>query len=164
MKKMTALFFAVLMFIPLTALSSEDSTFSEETGDCFSKVAQITGPKLDALRNWMRSKKAKDGKSYYEVYRLYDGFWLSARDFKVLNDSADDIQLSAAFAIGFCNKSFGNMDENELYVDPKGQDEPIVIHLSAHEHLTADTLPKIADFYKIIDRFIKRYYNVKVVK
>lgn len=154
-----SIFLLSLSFTSTVFAQRESSSEVSPDKECFSKVAAITRPKLDELRAWMRSKKARDGKTYYEVYRLYEGFRLNSSKFKPLDELADSIQLSASFAIGYCNLYFGDMDQDAFYRDPFGKNEPKLVHLSAHQHLDVDTLPKIAAFYKAIDGFVKNHYN-----
>lgn len=141
-----------------TSLAVADEGKSPLRDRCFDQVTAVTAPKLDALRSKMRSARAKDGKTYYEVYRLYRGFHLSATRFDDIKQSADAISTSSIFAVNHCSYFFGDMD--------KGEKETIsrVERLSANAFLAEDTVPKIDAFYGQFDHFIKSYYNVYVAK
>lgn len=158
MKKLVSLCVIAILF----AVSFSASVFAAEEKTkslrdiCFEKVSSELD--LESVRNKMRAKKAKDGNSYYDVYTVYKTFQKSSKHFGVVKALADDVQLSATFAIGYCESEGGDMDAFQK------ETSTAVYRPSANEQLEVDTKVKLGQWQNALSEFVENYYNVYVVR
>lgn len=157
MKKLTYVIF-VALFVAFASfgVSAMDEKPKSLRDVCFDKVSAELS--LDAVRNKLRSQEARDGQTYYDVYSAYVHHRKSSKRFEVIKELADDIQLSATFAIGYCVSEGGDMDAFQ------SETSKTVYRASAREHLNEDTKVKLQKLQSELNAFVKNYYNVYVAR
>ncbi|MAI07431.1 MAG: hypothetical protein CMF61_00595 [Magnetococcales bacterium] len=158
MKKLSCVIFVSFLFsmsASFTVLAADEKPKSLRDA-CLDKVSVELD--LNSVRDKLRSLKAKDGQNYYEVYQMFVAHRKSSRQFDVIKELADDIQLSATFAIGYCVAEGGDMEAFQP------ETSKAVYRASAHEHLNNDTKVKVRKFQSELNRFVKNYYNVYVAR
>lgn len=140
------------------AMAAEKDMDEIASTPCEAEVLAVISPKLEALRTKLRRQKAADSRSYYEVFKLYEKFYLSSTKFDVVKEAADAVRISSGSAIYFCKVNDGDMNTGVSY------NQNLPPRPSANETIHGQALPAIDKFYAVMDDFIKTHYNRKVAR